>query len=103
MANARFIRKRLANMSPAQRAALVMLAEEGAELTQAATKALRFGLHKFNPYNVEAGDNLTQLANEACDVVEAMNRFFATLSPRDREKLDWSTAAAATSPPERPR
>ena len=55
---------------PAINELLVMLAEEGGELVQASTKAIRHGLQSFNPgRDDQRMNNLTDLRKELCDVL----------------------------------
>ena len=53
---------------------LVLLAEEAGEVTQAATKALRFGLNDFNPKTeIINKDNIIFEFNDLLAVMELLN------------------------------
>lgn len=61
-------------MNEAQRERLVMLAEEAAEIVQAATKALRHGYSSYNPYDSHKTTNRDLLENELRDLFAIADR-----------------------------
>lgn len=65
--------KRFNKLSAAEEERLHYFIEECSEAIQAACKVLRHGYDSFNPFDVGAGCNRVQLANEIDDIRKAIS------------------------------